>query len=53
MAIQILASGDTPVGRFRRSGWLILAGMGFAGLGIFLQHRPRYPDWQPPDPCWA
>lgn len=35
MAIQILALGDTPAGRFRRSGWLILAGMGFAGLGIF------------------
>ena len=35
MAIQILALGDTPAGRFRRSGWLLLAGMGFAGLGIF------------------
>ena len=35
MAIQILALGDTPAGRFRGSGWLILAGMGFAGLGIF------------------
>lgn len=35
MAIQILALGDTPAGRIRRSGWLILAGMGFAGLGIF------------------
>ncbi len=35
MAIQMLAMGETPAGRFRRSGWLVVAGMGFAGLGIF------------------
>ncbi len=35
MAIQMLALGDTPVGRFRRSGWLVAVGLGFAGAGIF------------------
>jgi len=35
MAIQMLALGDTPVGRFQRSGWLVAAGLGFAGVGIF------------------
>lgn len=35
MAIQMLALGDTPVGRFRRSGWLAAVGLGFAGAGIF------------------
>ena len=35
MAIQMLAMGETPAGKFQRSGWLVAAGMGFAGLGIF------------------
>jgi hypothetical protein len=35
MAIQMLALGDTPVGRFQCSGWLVAAGLGFAGVGIF------------------
>lgn len=34
MAIQMLTLGETPAGRFQRSGWLVAAGLGFAGAGI-------------------
>ncbi len=34
MAIQMMALGDTPLGRYRRSGPMLLAGLVFAGLGV-------------------
>ncbi|MDH7510115.1 MAG: hypothetical protein QHH04_03620 [Methanolinea sp.] len=35
MAIQVLAMGETPVGRFRRSWALVAAGLAFVALGVF------------------
>jgi len=40
-AIQILAMGETPAGKFQRSGWLVAVGMGFAWLGIFACIIPK------------
>jgi hypothetical protein len=34
MAIQMMALGDTPLGQYRRSWWMVILGIGFAGLGI-------------------
>jgi hypothetical protein len=34
MAIQMMALGDTPLGRYRRSALMMLAGGAFAALGI-------------------
>jgi hypothetical protein len=34
MAIQMMTSGDTPVGQYTRSWFIIIVGMVFAGLGI-------------------
>jgi uncharacterized membrane protein HdeD (DUF308 family) len=34
MAIQMMALGDTPLGRYRRSWPMVIAGMAFAALGI-------------------
>lgn len=35
MAIQVLAVGETPVGRFRRSWTLVTIGLAFVALGVF------------------
>jgi hypothetical protein len=35
MAIQVLAMGETPVGRFRRSRALVIIGIAFVALGVF------------------
>ncbi|OPX62189.1 MULTISPECIES: hypothetical protein [unclassified Methanoregula] len=35
MAIQVLAAGETPVGRFRRSWPVVLIGLAFVALGVF------------------
>jgi uncharacterized membrane protein HdeD (DUF308 family) len=34
MAIQMMALGDTPLGQYRRSWWMVILGIGFAALGI-------------------
>ena len=35
MAVQVLAVGETPVGQFRRSWPVVLAGLAFVALGVF------------------
>lgn len=34
MAIQLMALGDTPMGRYRRSWWMVFIGCIFAALGV-------------------
>jgi hypothetical protein len=34
MAIQMMTLGDTPLGQYKRSGFMIIIGIVFAGLGI-------------------
>lgn len=34
MAIQVMALGDTPMGRYRRSWWMVFIGCIFAALGV-------------------
>lgn len=34
MAIQVMAMGDTPIGQYRRSWYMIIIGLAFAVLGV-------------------
>ena len=43
-ALQMMSLGDTPVGHFRRSWWLIAVGIAFVAAGGLLLHRPGGSD---------